>query len=96
MARFDTPEGKLAEALAESPLYAHTVQMMADSAWSEARGYRGRLTKLSARLQEWMRSRVPKDDAPPLEILFLSLAIERFDWPIVAEIVAEELGMPGT
>src|SRR5690606_25294948 len=78
MTRFDTPEGRLAEALVESPMYSHQVHALAVAAWDEAKGYRGRVAKLSRRLKLWMAARDPfEGDHAPLEKMFYRLAIDR-------------------
>lgn len=99
MNRFDTPEGRLAEYLVESESCKAEIAAVAEIAWKLGKGYRSRIASLSEKLRDWVAARTsglysPKTDH--LMATFLRVAVDRIAWPLVAEIVAEELDMPGT
>lgn len=89
---YENSEFEFGEALAGSNLYGHVVYGMTEASWKEAKMYSGRVRKLADRLKSWMKSRVT-EDMPPLEALFLEMSIDRFNWVLVAEELAEQFGM---
>jgi dsDNA-binding SOS-regulon protein len=97
MNRTYKPETAYADAMLCSPYYRHFVHDMALTAWKEAEGYQSRRLNLAKQLLAWMLKEVPSRDSGISEAnsLFLSIAINGFDWEIVAERIAEVLGMPG-
>lgn len=101
MTRFDTPEGCLAEYLITTEPHASRVKATANDVWARQRGRRGRNAAFADDLKSWVRDEVVRSIialAEPDDLIdkLLDLAVDRFDWPIVAEIAAEELEMPGT
>lgn len=98
MTRFDTPEGRLAEYLVEHESSKAEIHELAAVAWKIGKGYRSRIASLAERLKAWVEARtsgVYSPKADHLMAVFLRVSLDRLAWPHVAEIVAEELEMPG-